>query len=99
MTGNGQELTTCKDTMQYEMIGSSLQIKSYASAMSVNNTFNSLYSLYDMMFYSNELVVSCSMLYSASAQTVSTTSANFFNLSRLFQNFSHSFFDALHDYQ
>lgn len=80
------------------MIGNGLDIASLMQARNINNTFTALYSFYDMIFYSNQLLVSCTGVFMAAGEEADQTAGGLFSLSRLFFNFSHNFVTAIDDY-
>jgi hypothetical protein len=60
--------------------------------------FIGLYSLYDMMFYSNQLVVSCSLLGTAIEDTAIGTFKGMKDPSRVLNNLSNNFDNAYASY-
>lgn len=64
----------------------------------VPNIFTGLYSLWDMLFYSEQLVDSCTLLGMAIRTTASATWTSLFDISRVLNNFSNNFDDAYTSY-
>lgn len=64
----------------------------------VPHVFTGLYSLWDILFYSEQLVDSCTLLGLAIQTTATATWTSLFDISRVLNNFSNNFDDAYTSY-
>ena len=84
----------CSDTLSDGIVSNAIIVQENLFTTSIPSIFTGLFSLWDIMFYSDPLVESCTELGLAMKTTSVETFKSFFNPSKILANFNNNFDEA-----
>jgi hypothetical protein len=98
LIGNGQNMLICKFTLGNRFIRPSKEIAwRTGQPRNVDNTFESLYETYGIMYFADTLANSCTSMLHGSL--VTSQEVALFDLDRIFINSMHNFYEAYANYR
>jgi hypothetical protein len=98
LTGSDETLHHCQNTLSNEIVYNGVIFGENIVSTDPPTIFTALYSLYDMMFYSNDLVDKCTLLGYAVKDTANATFVGIKKPSRVLNNLSNNFDNAYSSY-
>jgi len=98
LTGDDVTLNMCQDTFSLNIVTNGVIFTENALSVSMTNWFLAAYSMWDIFYYSNQLVNSCALLKYAIELNFKESKAGMFKISRLLNNLSNNYDNAYQSY-
>ena len=98
LTGNDVTLNMCQDTLSLNIVTNSMIFTENALSLSITKWFLAAYSMWDIFYFSNQLVNSCALLGYAVELNFSESKVGMFKISRLLNNVSNNYDNAYQSY-
>lgn len=98
LTGDDVTLNMCQNTFSLNIVTNGVIFTENALSLSLTKWFFAAYSMWDIFYYSNQLVNSCALLKYAMELNYEESKIGMFKISRLLNNLSNNYDNAYQSY-